>query len=53
MMCEHVYKPMGQKICPLCGGHTHEIDWAGQAALHKKWLKENPDAWKSVGWWSI
>lgn len=27
-MCEHVYKNMGSKICPLCNEETHEIDWA-------------------------
>ena len=51
--CHHVYETTGQKICPTCGSHTHETDWKEQAALAKQWLKDNPDAWKSVGWWSI
>ena len=51
--CEHVYKSMGASICPLCGKDTHEINWAEQHELQKQWLKDNPDAWKTVGWWSI
>ena len=53
MYCEHVYKEMGSDICPKCGGDTHRIDWKKENLLHKKWLRDNPDAWKSVGWWSI
>ena len=51
--CEHIYKNMGAEICPLCNNPTHEIDWVKENAMHRKWLKDNPDAWKSVGWWSI
>ena len=51
--CEHVYRNMNQNPCPKCGGNTHEINWKEQYALNKQWLKENPDAWRNVGWWSI
>ena len=30
-----------------------DVDWELQNALRKKWLEENPDAHKTVGWWSI
>ncbi len=52
-MCEHVYKNMGVNPCPKCGRETHEIDWTKENKIMKKWLKDNPDAWKEVGWWSI
>ena len=51
--CAHVYKDMGQEICPLCGKSAHSINWAKENKLMKQWLKDNPDAWKEVGWWSI
>ena len=53
MKCQHIYKNIGKPICPDCGRDTHEIDWAKNNQFHKEWLKKNPDAWKSVGWWSI
>lgn len=51
--CEHVYKNMNANPCPKCGKETHETNWEQVNEYHKKWLKENPDAWKNVGWWSI
>ena len=51
--CRHVYENVGQPTCPDCGRDTHEIDWKFQWQLHKQYLKDNPDAWKTVGWWSI
>jgi uncharacterized Zn ribbon protein len=51
--CEHVYKDMGVPICPKCGRDTHETDWTKENKLKKKWLKDNPLAYKEVGWWSI
>ena len=51
--CEHVYRDMRANPCPKCGNATREIDWEKENELHKQWLKENPDAWKTVGWWSI
>ena len=53
MYCDHVYKNMGSQICPKCGGDTHETDWPKQLKLRKQWLKDNPLAYKEVGWWSI
>jgi len=53
MYCEHVYKNMGVAICPLCGRDTREIDWNKTNKENKQWLKDNPEAWRSVGWWSI
>jgi hypothetical protein len=52
-MCPHVYQNMGTETCNLCGRPTHEINWEKENKIMKKWLKENPDAWKTVGWWSI
>ena len=51
--CEHVYRNMNTNPCPKCGGQTHEINWVEQNAIHKQWLKDNPDAYKNVTWWSI
>ena len=51
--CEHVYRNMGQNPCPKCGGETHEPNWKELNKTYRQWLKDNPDAWKSVGWWSI
>ena len=51
--CEHIYKNMNQNPCPKCGGDTHETNWQEQNKLYKKWLKDNPLAYKEVGWWSI
>lgn len=51
--CEHVYEYMNAPICPKCGLETHEPDWEEQNKMHKQWLKDNPDAWKTVTWWSI
>lgn len=51
--CRHVYEEMEEDTCHLCGKPTHRIDWEKQSKLKKKWLKENPDAWREVGWWSI
>jgi hypothetical protein len=44
---------MSQNPCPKCGGNTHEINWKEQHKLNKQWLKDNPLAYKEVGWWSI
>ncbi len=51
--CRHVYEEMEEDTCQLCGRPTHRIDWAKENKIMKKWLKDNPDAWKTVGWWSI
>mgnify|MGYP003336776743 CR=1 FL=1 len=51
--CEHIYKTMGIKLCPKCNRETHEVDWEKQNLLNKQWLKDNPLAYKQVGWWSI
>ena len=51
--CEHVYRNINANPCPKCGGETHEINWIEQNKTYKQWLKDNPDAWKQVGWWSI
>lgn len=53
MGCEHIYKNIGVEVCPKCGRDTHEINWQEQKTLKKQWLKDNPLAWKNVGWWSI
>lgn len=51
--CYHVYHYIGEKVCSICGRDTHEIDWELQNKINKQWLKDNPDAWRQVGWWSI
>jgi len=51
--CRHVYEYVNAPTCPDCGRDTHEPDFKKINAQNKKWLKENPEAWRSVGWWSI
>jgi len=51
--CKHIYENIGLPICPNCGKHTHEINWEETNKQNKQWLKDNPDAWREVGWWSI
>ena len=51
-ICPHVYRNIGQKICPDCNKPTHEIDWVEQRRLEKQWRKENPNP-QYGGWWSI
>jgi len=52
-LCRHVYENTGFALCPECGKPTHEVDWAKEEAMRQQWLKENPDAGKYGGWWSI
>ena len=49
--CEHVYKDMGQDLCPKCGRDTHETDWKYQAQLMKQWHADGKAVYG--GWWSI
>lgn len=51
--CKHIYEYVNAKICPFCGRDTHEPDFKAINAYNKQWLKDNPEAWRSVGWWSI
>lgn len=51
--CRHVYEYVNAPICPECGKDTHEPNWEEINKAGKKWLKDNPDAWRQVGWWSI
>jgi hypothetical protein len=51
--CRHVYEETDEDICSACGRPTHRTDWELQNLMMKKWLKDNPEAWKTVGWWSI
>lgn len=51
LYCEHVYKIMHANPCPICGGDTHETDWAEVARLHKEWIASGKAV--SQGWWSI
>lgn len=51
--CRHIYELVNQETCPDCGRYTHEPNWREVNAKNRKWLKENPDAWREVGWWSI
>lgn len=51
--CRHVYEDTDEDICSSCGRPTHRTDWELQNLMMKKWLKDNPDAYKTVGWWSI
>ncbi|NDB58838.1 hypothetical protein EB001_10350 [bacterium] len=51
--CQHVYRNVGQNPCQYCGGDSHETDWKKENKLRQQWLKENPLAYKEVGWWSI
>jgi hypothetical protein len=50
-MCQHVYKNMGNKVCPLCSQPTREVDWKFQNELHKEWIasgKEVQQGWSSI-----
>lgn len=49
--CEHVYKDMGQDLCPKCGRDTHETDWAKEAQIMKQWHADGKAVYG--GWWSI
>ena len=51
LICEHVYKDIGQPVCPKCGKDTHETDWKLLADQHRDWIANG----KAVpqGWWSI
>lgn len=51
--CRHIYEYINAEKCPECGRDTHEPNWTELNKAHKQWLKENPDAWRRVGWWSI
>ena len=51
--CKHVYEYVNAEVCPFCGRDTHEPDWQKINAENQQWLKDNPEAWRSVGWWSI
>ena len=51
--CRHIYEYVNAEKCPECGRDTHEPNWTELNKAHKRWLKENPDAWRRVGWWSI
>jgi hypothetical protein len=49
--CEHIYKNMGQDICPKCERYTHETNWLYQSQLHKQWHADGKATYG--GWWSI
>ena len=51
--CKHIYEYVNAGTCPYCGGYTHEPDWIKMNKENKQWLKDNPEAWRQVGWWSI
>jgi hypothetical protein len=51
--CRHVYEYVNAKICPDCDRHTHEPNWEEMNKQNRQWLKDNPEAWRNVGWWSI
>lgn len=51
--CKHVYEYVNAPICPYCGKDTHEPDFDKINKQNKQWLKDNPEAWREVGWWSI
>jgi len=51
--CRHIYEYVNAEVCPDCGRYTHEPDWKAISYYNKQWLKDNPDAWRNVGWWSI
>ena len=36
--CEHVYRDMNAKICPLCGKELNEIDWDLIHKQHREWI---------------
>jgi hypothetical protein len=38
--CKHIYEYVN-------------ADFEAMNAYNKQWLKDNPEAWRSVGWWSI
>lgn len=51
--CKHVYEYVKAEVCPDCGKYTHEPNWEKINKENKQWLKDNPEAWRTVGWWSI
>ena len=50
--CVHVYRNVGEMVCPYCGKPTHETDWVEQNRLAKEWKEKNPNPTYG-GWWSI
>ena len=50
-MCEHVYKDIGEDLCPKCGKDTHRINWKEQQRLHEDWIASGKAT--TQGWWSI
>ena len=53
LKCRHIYEYVNAEICPFCERDTHEPDFEAINAYNRQWLKDNPEAWRSVGWWSI
>lgn len=61
MPCRHVYEYVGSKVCPDCGGHTHEPDYAVEYKLFKQYYSSDEpkkyicpiDGGTIRGWWSI
>ena len=51
--CKHIYEYVNAEICPFCGRDTHEPNFKTINKQNKQWLKNNPEAWREVGWWSI
>lgn len=52
-MCEHVYKEMEERICPLCGAETHDIDWNKQSRLIREHREKVGLFYQSVTHWAI
>lgn len=53
LKCRHIYEYVNSEICPYCGRDTHEPDFKAINKQNRQWLKDNPEAWRNVGWWSI
>lgn len=53
LKCRHIYEYVNSESCPHCGRDTHEPDFESINKQNRQWLKDNPEAWRSVGWWSI
>ena len=51
--CEHVYRTIIANPCPICGGDTHETDWALIAKQRREHRDQYGLFYTVKEWWSI
>ena len=52
-ICKHVYEIVHEDICSLCGGDTHETNWAQELEYRRAYVKKMGLFYKKAVWWSI